>query len=143
MTEKRVKRIKNLKENAKDQIDMEIKNLKRELDKEKDKLNSIEDSLGRLLGGFQPSDSCMNVMEFELFYNSLFELEKEVSRKKNHIRLLEEDLELKREKALELNMENKLLDILLKRLIKERLTRASRDEQKEMDFNFIIRRLRT
>lgn len=142
MTERRVKRILNLKENAKEQIDIEIKKVKEELDEEKGKLNALETSLERLIEGFQPAGSSMNPVELELFYNSVFGLQEEASKEKKQIKSLEDDLESKKAMALEINREKKLLDILLKRLIRERLTKASRDEQREMDFDFITRRLR-
>lgn len=82
MTEKRVKRILNLKENAKDEIDIEIKRVKRKIDEERGKLDALETSLERLLEGFQPAGSPMNPVEFELFYNSVFELQEETSREK-------------------------------------------------------------
>lgn len=61
---------------------------------------------------------------------------------KKQIKSLEDDLESKKERALEINREKKLLDIILTRLVRERLTKASKDEQREMDFDFITRRLR-
>ncbi|MCX7792880.1 MAG: flagellar export protein FliJ [Thermodesulfovibrionales bacterium] len=142
MTEKRIRRIINLKENAKEEMDREIKRINRELTQGKENLNSIENAMDRLLAGFQPHASSMNPLELELFYNSLFELQKEASKEKRQIKALEDDLETKKAKALELSREKKLLDILLKRLVRERLTKASKDEQREMDFDFIIRRLR-
>lgn len=142
MTEKRVKRIIKLRENAKDEMELEIKRARTELDNERERLNSIESSIEKMQSGFHASGSIVNPLELELFYNSFYELHKEASEQKEEIRLLEEDLEGKKTKAVEINREKKLLDILVKRLIKERLTKASRDEQREIDFDFISRRLR-
>lgn len=142
MTAKRVRRIIKLKENAKDEMELQIKRAKTELDNTRAKLNSIEDSIGKMLSGFDPSSTTVNPLELDLFYSSLYELQKRASEKKEDIRLLEEELEEKKTKALEINREKKLLDILVKRIIKERLTKASRDEQREIDFDFISRRLR-
>jgi|GEM_PF-5555951 len=143
MTEKRVKRIIRLKEHAKEEIELEIRRTKAKLNEKDKRLQEIKNSLDNAIGNFHaPLNPSMTSLDLELLYNSIFNLHKEAEAEKEEKKKLEENLDEKRDRIVEVNREKRLLEILIKRMVTERARKASKNEQREIDFDFLSRRLR-
>lgn len=144
MTSKRITRMLELKEFAKDICETELKKSMESLQTEKDKLNFIETKLHKTLSEYKKlhEDGLINVHKLELFYDYLLHINRQAEKQKEVISKKTIDVEKKKDKAISAYKEKKMMEIIHNKIIKEENKESDKKEQKELDFNFLFRKTR-
>jgi flagellar export protein FliJ len=144
MKSRSIAKILKLKGYAKEQIEMEVRKNRNELNDEKMKLDSLEDISQTTLDEFhQNYDGGPAIMaDLELFHRYFSNLNRriELQRMNVHKKMLLLDAKLK--EMYHAYKEERLIEIVHERLWFREVREVLSSEQKEMDYNFLTRRQR-
>ncbi len=137
-----IAKILKLKRYAKEQIEMEVRKNRNELNDEKMKLDSLEDISQAALDEFHRNhdDGPASMAELELFHRYFSNLNRriELQRMNVHKKMLLLDAKLK--EMHHAYKEERLIEIIHERLWFREVREVLSSEQKEMDYNFLTRR---
>ncbi len=137
MDHKRLSRIIGLKEIQKEQIELEVKKEREELEAENQKLNSLIISLQDCMSKFNLDNGLKNVHEMELFHDYFYRLNRQIKDQHKATEKKAEELEEKENMMIEAYKEKKLLEILYKKVYVEEIKDILVREQRESDFIFL------
>lgn len=144
MTSDRLGRIINLKSLTKEQLEAEANQTREELRIEKEKLERLENLLAETMKKFTDSQELgiLNQWEINLFHDYIIHIEEKLRKQKRVVQKKREMLLGKEKELMKAYREKKLLEILQDNTFKEEIRESLIKEQKEMDLEFIMRRLR-
>jgi len=144
VTSKRISRILELKQFAKDICETEFKKSLESLQAEKAKLNLIENKLQKTFFDYKKmyQDGLINIYELEMFYDYLIHMNKQAAIQKEVVSRKTIDVEKKKDKVVSAHKEEKIIEIIHNRMLKEESKDSDRKEQKELDLNFLHRKTR-
>lgn len=144
MTSERIERVINLKSFTKKQLELEAKKRKEELRIENEKLGNLENLFNETINRFSERQNSghLDAKEISLFYDYISYMERRIKAQKKVVHKKRELLlEMERE-VMKAHREKRLLEILHDSAIKEEMKEALTKEQKDMDLDFLMRRLR-
>ncbi len=142
--QKTVSKVLELKGLTKEQIELEAKKTREELNIEKGRLELLEGTLENTVTEFnsKQDNSSISTQELELFYDYVLYLQKRIAQQSEVVRRKIAELEVKQKAILEAYKEERLFEILHNKIVNEEMKEMLLVEQKEMDFNFISRKSR-
>lgn len=144
MTSERLGRIINLKSLTKEQLEAEAKQTREELRIEKEKLERLENLLAETMKKYTDSQEpgVLNQGKINLFHDYIIHIEEKLRKQKRVVQKKREILMGKEKELTKAYREKRLLEILQDNTFKEEIRESLIKEQKEMDLEFIMRRLR-
>lgn len=142
MTSERIKKIINLKGFTKEKLEAEARKRREELIIETEKLERLETLLKETLKKFTQESGPINNEELGLFHEYIVYLERQILKQKKVVQEKKNLLMEKEKEVMTIHREKRLFEILNEGIIKEEKREALLKEQKEMDIDFIMRRLR-
>lgn len=144
MQNKILSRIINIKDIEKEQLELEVNKKKHVLNEEQKRLGSLEEKMEEAIDELTNinTEGELNISRIDYFYTHLSDLKGQIESQKKNILKKKEDLEEKQLAMLEAYKEKRLLEIFRDKMFSEEIRSALINEQKEMDFNYLLRRLR-
>lgn len=144
MTSKRISKVLELKQFTKDIYETELKKSLETLQAEKTKLTSIETDIQKTITQYNQSqqDGSINIIELDFFYNYLRHMNKQAEKQKNVISKKSLEVQKKKDKVIDAHKEKQMVEIIHNKLVKEEIKDADKKEQKEIELNFLHKKLR-
>lgn len=144
MKRQKISRIIELKEFTKEQLELEVRRIRNELDIENMKLSSMKGLLDKVVAEFNSrnDDSSMSSFELEYFYNYSAHLNGQIKLQEVAVVNKSAELEEKHKEMLEVYKEKRILEVLHDRILSRETREKLLLEQKEVDFNFGSRKSR-
>ncbi|MFN3395338.1 MAG: flagellar FliJ family protein [Thermodesulfovibrionales bacterium] len=144
MTSERIEKVINLKSFTKEQLELEAKKRREELRIENEKLENLENLFNETINKFSEKQNSghLNTKEISLFYDYISYMERRIKEQKKVVHKTRELLLEKEREVMKAHREKRLLEILHDSAIKEEMKEALAREQKDLDLDFLMRRLR-
>lgn len=144
MKRQEIKKVLDLKELTKDQLEIEVKQHRDELEADNKKLKSMGESFKKARDDFsvRQDQRIITIQELELFYNYFLYMNKQIEKQKQTVIRKNADIEEKQYALLDAYKEKRLYEILHDKIIHEETKESLMVEQKEADFHFISRKTR-
>jgi flagellar export protein FliJ len=141
---KTVTKVLELKSLTKEQLEIEGIKTRDELNTEKARHELLEETLQNSVAEFseRQKDGLIDIQEVDLFYNYIIHLSRKIEKQKDVVLQKAAELEDKQKAVLEAYKEKKLFEIMNGKLLFESAKELITEEQKEMDYNFISKRMR-
>ena len=144
MKSRRIAKILKLKGYAKEQIELEVKKNRNELNDEKMKLDSLKDISQATLDEFHHNynGGPASMAELELFHRYFSNLNRRIELQRMNVYKKMSVLEAKQKEMYQAYKEERLIEIIHERLWFREVRDVLSSEQKEMDYNFLSRKWR-
>lgn len=144
MTSERIEKVINLKSFTREQLELEARKRREELRIENEKLENLENLFNETINKFSEKQNSgqLNTKEISLFYDYISYMERRIKDQKKVVHKKRELLLEKEREVMKVHREKRLLEILHDSAIKEEMKEALTREQKDMDLDFLMRRLR-
>ncbi len=144
MKSRMVAKILKLKGYAKEQIELEVKKNRNELNDEKMKLDSLKDISQATLDEFHHNynGGPASMAELELFHRYFSNLNRRIELQRMNVYKKMSVLEAKQKEMYQAYKEERLIEIIHERLWFREVREVLSSEQKEMDYNFLSRKWR-
>lgn len=144
MIGERIEKVINLKSFTKEQLELEARKRREELRIENEKLENLENLFNETITRFSEKQVSghLNTKEISLFYDYISYMERRIKEQKKVVHKKRELLLEKERQVMKAHREKRLLEILHDSAIKEEMKEALTREQKDMDLDFLMRRLR-
>lgn len=144
MTSERIEKVINLKSFTREQLELEARKRREELRIENEKLENLENLFNETINKFSEKQNSghLNTKEISLFYDYISYMERRIKEQKKVVHKKRELLLEKEREVMKVHREKRLLEILHDSAIKEEMKEALTREQKDMDLDFLMRRLR-
>lgn len=144
MTSKRISKILEFKQFTKDIYETELKKSLETLQSEKTKLACIETDIQKTITQYNQSqqDGSINIQEFDFFYNYLRHMNKQAEKQKSIISKKSLEVQKKKDEVIDAHKEKEMVKIIHNKLLNEEVKDADKKEQKEIDLNFLHKKLR-
>lgn len=142
--QKTVSKILELKGFAKEQLEVEVRRTRDELNSEVTALDHLEGRLEHTITEFnsRQNGGSINTNEVGLFYDYLLYLNRQIGRQREVVQRKLLELEEKQKAMLEAYKEKRLFEILHDKALHGEMRKTLLREQKEMDFDSISRRVK-
>lgn len=139
-----ISKLLKLKDNKKKEIEIEVKKVADRVDKEKSRLNSLENDFTDSLDFFNEknSEGSMNINNINSYYDFFSRINGEIDEQKKIHDHHENELKSLKNNLVEAHKEKKVFEILNEKAIRKDLKEKQSSEQKEADFFAISRRLK-
>lgn len=139
-----ISKLLKLKDNKKKEIEIEVKKVADRVDKEKSRLNSLENDFTDSLDFFNEknSEGSMNINNINSYYDFFSRINGEIYEQKKIHDHHENELKSLKNNLVEAHKEKKVFEILNEKAIRKDLKEKQSSEQKEADFFAISRRLK-
>jgi flagellar export protein FliJ len=139
VTSKRISKILELKQFAKDICETELKKSLESLQTEEAKLNFIEKKLQKTFTDYKKmhEDGLINIYELEMFYDYLLHMSKQAEKQKEVISKESMDVEKKKDKVISAHREKKMVEIIHNKMLTKENKESEKKEEKESDLNFL------
>ncbi|MFN3480474.1 MAG: flagellar export protein FliJ, partial [Thermodesulfovibrionales bacterium] len=140
----RIEKIINLKGFTREQLELEARRRREELRIENERLEDLENLFNETINRFSEKQKTghLDTKEISLFYDYISHMERRIKEQKKVVHKKRELLLEKEKEVMKAHREKRLLEILHDSLIKEEMKEALTREQKDMDLDFLMRRLR-
>ncbi|MGD1076245.1 MAG: flagellar export protein FliJ [Thermodesulfovibrionales bacterium] len=144
MTLERIAKILELKGFTKEQLEIEVKKSKDELDGEQARLDSMKSAFEKAIDEFNDKQKRGPVKsgDLEIFYKYFQHLKKEMARQKQVVAKKHLEVDRKQKAMVEAHKEEKVFEILHDKMLHEETRETALNEQKDADFNFVTRKIR-
>lgn len=144
MKRQKITKIIELKEFTKEQLEIEVRRVRNELDIENMKLSSIKGLLDKVVAEFNSRDegSLRSGMELEYFYSYSAHLNYQIKLQEVTVGKKSAELDGKHKEMMEVYKEKRILEALYDRILSKETREKLVLEQKEVDFNFGSRKSR-
>jgi len=144
MKSRRIAKILKLKGYAKEQIELEVKKNRNELNDEKMKLDSLKDISQATLDEFHQNynGGPASMAELELFHRYFSNLNRRIELQRMNVYKKMSVLEAKQKEMYQAYKEERLIEIIHERLWFREVREVLSSEQKEVDNNFLSRKWR-
>jgi len=140
---KTVSRILEIKEQERKEKEFEVRRMKDIVEAENGKFAILEKDFKKTIMEFtKKQDKGFNANELDMFYNYFSHISERMNAQRNVINKKVEDLEQGKKNLIEAHRKMKLLETLMKRILKKGIKVKNSLEQKEMDFLSLSRRTR-
>ncbi len=141
---KTVSKVLQIKDKIKEELAIEIKKLKDQIDHEQSKLNSLEKSFTETVEKLRERQKgrATSVHELGLFYDYVGKLMEKMKAKKAMLNEWFQELHDKQDSLSEVYKEKRLFEIWQGKMVKEIAREKSLSEQKEMDYLFLSKWIR-
>lgn len=142
--EKTISKVLELKEMAEDQIELQARRVRNELDGETARLDLLRNTLEYATMEFEARRNTDSIhrQELELFYSYVSSLSKQIVRQKIMVQKKQAEADLIQHAMLEAYKEKRLVEILYNKVLHQEMRETLLSEQKEADFSFLSRKLR-
>lgn len=142
--EKSISKILGLKEMTKDQLELEVKRVRNELDDEQARLEHLRNTLEYAKIEFENrrSSDPLHRQELEVFYAYVASVSSQIKRQRTLVHEKQAAFDAAQHAMLEAYKEKKLVEILYHRVLHEEMRETLLSEQKEADFSFLSRKAR-
>lgn len=134
-------KILKLKENKKREMEIEVKKAYDRVDEEDVRLLSLENNYKETLGSFNGTAS-MEVREANSFYSFFSRLNESIEKQKDACSERMNELEQVKDGLINAHKEEKIIEIMKDKVVKEEKKEREKSEQKEADFITVSRKLR-
>lgn len=140
--QKTVSKIIEIKEYTKEQHEAEVKKARQHLNREQEKLESLETSYAKTCADLtqKQANGTMPVHEVELFTTYLKHVGRQIDQQKSVVSRHAEELGKKEKAMIEAYKEQRLFEILHDKIVQGQIKEEALGEQKETDYNFIARK---
>lgn len=144
MTSERIEKVINLKGFTKEQLELEARKRREELRIENERLENLENLFNETINKFSEKQNSghLDTKEISLFYDYISYMERRIKEQKKVVHKKRELLLEKEREVMKAHREKRLLEILHDSAIKEEMKDTLMREQKDMDLDFLMRRLR-
>ncbi len=144
MTGDRIEKVINLKNLTKEQLEAEVRQKREELRIENEKLERLENQINETINSFfeRQNSGPVDAKELNIFHDYLACMERQLTEQKKIVHNKRNILREKEKEVIKVFRDKKLLEILRDNTIKAELRESLLREQKDMDLDFIIRRLK-
>lgn len=144
MTSERIERFIDLKRLTKEQLEAEARQRREELRVESERLERLENLFNETIEKFyeRQKEGLLDTKEINMFHDYLAYMERRLKDQKEMVRRKREVLMEKEREVMKVHREERVFEILHDSAIKEEMRESLVREQKEMDLDFIMRRLR-
>ena len=144
MSLERISKILELKGFTKEQLEMEAKKSRAELDAENIKLDSIRCVSEKVLDEFRTKQEsgAVSPADMDIFYTYYAHLNKQMEEQKEHVDQKLSEVERKQKAMIEAYKQKRLFEILHDKMLRAMVKETSLNEQKETDYDYIARKLR-
>lgn len=142
--EKSISKILGLKEMTKDQLELEVKRVRDELDDELASLEHLRNTLEYAKTEFENrrSSDPLHKQELEIFYTYVASVSSQIHRQKTLVLKKQAEFDAIQHAMIEAYKEKRLVEILYNRMLHEEMRATLLSEQKEADFSFLSRKAR-
>lgn len=139
-----ISKLLKLKDNKKKEIEIEVKKVADRVDKEKSRLNSLENDFTDSLDFFNEknSEGSMNINNINSYYDFFSRINGKIDEQKKIHDHHENELKSLKNNLVEAHKEKKVFEILNEKAIRKDLKEKQSSERKEADFFAISRRLK-
>ena len=137
-----VSKVLQIKNQKKEEIEMEVKSLRNMINLAERRLESFEKTFAETTEIFHKKQAMgeMNVSELSLFHNYFIKLNGDINAQKMEMTNRLEELGIMQDELIEAHTEKKLFEILKGKIVLENTREKEATEQKEMDFMFLTKR---
>lgn len=144
MTSERIERFLDLKRFTKEQIEAEARQKREELRVEVERLKVLENLFNETVEKFyeRQREGLLDTKEINMFHDYLAYMERRLKEQNEVVRKKREALTEKEKEVMKAHREKRIFEILRDSAVKEEIRESLVKEQKEMDLDFIMRRLR-
>ncbi len=144
MSKRKIKKILELKEFTKDQLELSFQKSKDEFESEYEKLDYSVRTFERFLADFgrRQEEGDMHTQELDFFYNYFSYLTKQIEHQKQSVSERLTEVEQKKKTMINAYKEQKLFEIYYDKILHEEKRTIIKTEQKDADFHFISEKLR-
>lgn len=139
MDEKRLKKILEIKEKQKKGKERELKIAAQELKIEQEKLKSLKKEIEHMEEILSDQIITSNLELYHCYLNSL---SKKIDNKELEVRKKDQYVKVKEKELLQAHRETRALNIVKNNALKKELKKVIMEEQKEIDFDYITRKLK-
>ncbi len=134
-------KILKLKENRKREMEIEVKKAHDKVDEEDSKLQSLENNYKETLESFDGAAN-MEVKEANNFYGFFMRLNESIEKQKDVCSERVNELEQVKDGLINAHKEEKIIEIMKDKVVKEEKKEREKSEQKEADFITVSRKAR-
>ena len=140
--QKTVSKILEIKEFNKEQLEFEVRKALERLHVELEKLDDLERTYSRTTADFtnKQMKGTIPVHEAELFTTYMKHLCIQIDQQKELVALRRTELDTIQKAMVEAYKEQRLFEILKKKIVQEQVKEADLSEQKEADYNYLSRK---
>ena len=144
MTLERIAKILELKGFTKEQLEIEVKKSKDELDGEQARLDSMKSAFEKAIDEFNDKQKRGPVKsgDLEIFYKYFQHLKKKIAQQKQVIVKKLVDVDMKQKAMIEAHKEKRVFEILHDKILQDEMRETAHNEQKDADFDFVTRSTR-
>lgn len=144
MKRQKITRLIELKAFTKEQLELEVRRIRTELDIENMKLTSMKGLIDKIVAEFNSrnDEKSMSGLELEYFYNYSAHLNDQVKLQEAVVDNKSSELDEKHKEMMEIYKEKRILELLHDRILSKETREKLVLEQKDVDFNFGSRRSR-
>jgi flagellar export protein FliJ len=145
MKKDRIQKLIDYKGFTKEQLEIAVKSSKEVLEIESAKLDCTVSALDRTVEEFSRKQGgpSIDAQELDYYYNYFAYLTRQIEQQKQTVTEEITEVERKQKALTKAHREKRLCEILCDKITSEQTREAEKHEQKEADFKFISRRLRT
>lgn len=142
--EKSISKVLELKEMAEDQLELQARKVRDELEGETARLDLLRNTLEYATMEFEARRNADSIhrQELELFYSYVSSLSKQIVKQKIMVQKKQAEADLIQHAMLEAYKEKRLVEILYNKVLHQEMRETLLSEQKEADFLFLSRKLR-
>jgi flagellar export protein FliJ len=140
--DKAVERILELKGITREQLEAEVKTARERRKQEQDKADALEREYRRVSDEFlaKQSRGSVEARELELVYSYLKHASREIEQQKLIVEIRTGELDQRMSELVEAHKEKRLLETLHDRFVRVKTKALDRNEQKEADFQFLLKK---
>lgn len=144
MNRHKIKKVLELKEFTKEQLEVLFQRSKDALEVENVKLDFTVKTFERTAVEFnrRQKEELINSQDLDFFYNYFSYLSKQIDQQKQTVSLLLSEVEQIQKTLVKTYKEKRLLEIFYDKILHEEIRNKLKGEQKEADFQFISRKSR-
>lgn len=138
-----VSKVLRIKDHEKEYLEMEVRNITKLIDAEKERLMNMEEAYKDAVERFyeRHNNGNLNVNDIGLFYNYLSQLHMNIQSKKEDISKRLGELSILQNSLLEAYKGKKAFEMLKNKIEQEGIRQQDINEQKNTDFNFLSKRM--
>ncbi len=139
-----ISKILKLKDNKKQEVELEVREASDRLDDERDKLLGMENEYQQKLESFnrKNSDGSLDINNITSYYDYFARIEGRVKKQKEHFAVRKKELDVAKDNLINAHKDQKVFEILKDKAVKSDQKEKAESAQKEADYFILTRKLR-